>query len=378
MAYAGICGSQNLQAHSDDYFHWINILEIINFTFFGAGNNCPVITQTGAVTPIVDAGVGGFTIPISTPFSLTATATTVGAPTYCWEESDLGPAGHPNSPTGNAPIFRSFDPVTSPTRTFPKLSELLNNTQFIGEILPTYARGLSFRVTVRDFQAGGVGVDSDNLAFSVSSAAGPFLVTAPNTAIVWPVGSVQSVTWNVANTNVAPVNCANVNILLSTDGGVTFPITLATTTPNDGSESVSVPNNPTTTARVKVAAADNIFFDISNVNFEIQATSSVDDGREIATTSGRISLHENRPNPFNPTTAISFDLPAAADRVTLRVYDLSGRLVKTLVDEALAAGLHTAEWNGRDLAGAGVASGIYLYELRSGAESMSRRMILLK
>jgi hypothetical protein len=379
LSYAGTCGSQDLQPQWDDYLSWISILQIIDYTFFQSGSNCPVITPTGAVPPIVDAGLGGFTIPLSTPFTLTATATTVGAPTYSWEEKDLGPAGHPDTPSGNAPIFRSFSAVTSPSRTFPKLSDLLNNVHTIGELLPTYARSLSFRVTVRDVQAGGVGVDYADLAFSVSEAAGPFLVTAPNTAVVWPVGSVQSVTWDVSNTNVAPVNCANVNVLLSTDGGVTFPITLASTTPNDGSENVTVPNNPTPSARVKVAAADNVFFDISNVNFQVQTASSVDDGRDIAVApNGRIMLHENRPNPFNPTTAISFGLPSASERVTLRVYDLAGRLVKTLVDEALGAGLHTTQWDGRDPAGAASASGVYLYELRSGTESMSRRMILLK
>jgi hypothetical protein len=377
MAYAGICGSQNLQPHSDDYFHFINIAEIVNYTTFFNGSACPVVTLTGVVNPIVDAGVGGFTIPISTPFTLTATATTVGTPTYCWEESDLGPAGHPNAPSGNAPIFRSFDPVASPSRTFPRLSNILNNTQTIGEILPTYTRNLSFRCIVRDFQAGGVGVMNDNISFAVTQTAGPFLVTSPNTPIQWAIGSNQTVTWNVANTNVAPVNCANVNILLSTDGGQTFPITLVAGTTNDGSETIVVPDNPTSTARVKIAAADNVFFDLSNTNFEILAVEAVEDGREVVSTN-RLVLHENRPNPFNPATAIAFDLPATADRVTLRVYDLSGRLVKTLADGVLTAGRHTVDWDGRDLAGGAVASGIYIYELRSGAESVARRMILLK
>jgi flagellar hook assembly protein FlgD len=129
---------------------------------------------------------------------------------------------------------------------------------------------------------------------------------------------------------------------------------------------------------VKVAAADNVFFDLSNFNFEIQQTSAVDEGLDVPTTIGRITLYENRPNPFNPSTAIGFDLPAASDRVTLRIYDTSGRLVRMLVDEALPAGSHTAEWNGLDVAGVGVPSGVYLYELRSGTQSMSRRMILLK
>ena len=68
---------------------------------------------------------------------------------------DLGPAGAPNTPSGNAPIIRSFTPNTSPTRIIPRVSNLINNTFVNGEILPTYTRDLSFRLTVRD-NSGGV------------------------------------------------------------------------------------------------------------------------------------------------------------------------------------------------------------------------------
>jgi hypothetical protein len=268
MAYAGICAPQNLQTHSDPYFLWKSIEEIITYTNSGYGNICAVRTNTGVVQPAIEAGTGGFSIPIGTPFSLTCSATTVGTPTYCWEESDLGPAGAPTAPVGNAPIFRSFVPVTSPTRIFPKVSDLLANTSHIGEILPTYARTLSFRATVRDVQATGVGVAIDNIVFSVA-AAGPFLVTSPNTAVNWPGGTAQTVTWNVAGTDAAPISCANVNILLSTDGGYTWPTVLASGTPNDGSELVTLPLVITTTARIKVEAVGNVFFDLSNLNFTI-------------------------------------------------------------------------------------------------------------
>jgi len=274
MAYAGTCGSQNLQSFSDDYFHGISIDEIVAYTTLSFGNSCPVITATGNNAPVVTVPSGGFTIPIGTPFSLTGSATDPnGDPlTYCWEEFDLGPAGHPNTPSGNAPIFRSFDPVTSTSRTFPKLTNIINNTQTIGEILPSYSRNLTFRLTARDNRTGGGGVGkSTNLAFSVVSTAGPFQVTSPNTAVNWPALSTQNITWNVANTNTAPVNCVLVNIILSTDGGQTFPLTIVSNTVNDGTEDVVIPDNQTTTARIKIQAADNIFFDMSNANFIISA-----------------------------------------------------------------------------------------------------------
>lgn len=270
MAYAGICSPQDLQNFSDDYFHLVSVLEISSF-ISGTGNSCAVQTSTGNNTPVVTVPAGGFTIPISTPFSLTGSATDSDNDplTYCWEQYDLGPAGAPNSPSGNAPIFRSFKGTSNSTRIFPKVSNLVNNTSTIGEILPTYSRNLNFRLTARDNKIGGGAFGYNSIAFSVTNTAGPFAVTSPNTAVTWDGLSNQTVTWNAANTNASPVNCANVKISLSTDGGLTFPVTILASTPNDGSELVTVPNSPTSTARIKVEAADNIFFDISNVNFTI-------------------------------------------------------------------------------------------------------------
>ncbi|MEO8233200.1 MAG: reprolysin-like metallopeptidase [Ignavibacteriota bacterium] len=272
MAYAGICPPDNLQNNSDPFFHVKSFDEIVAYTNFGSGNSCAVITSTGNSAPTVTVPSGGFYIPKSTPFALTGSATDPnGDPlTYCWEEYDLGPAGAPGTPSGNAPIFRSWNPDTSSTRYFPRLVNLLNNTTVIGEILPTYTRTLTFRLTARDNKPGGGGVDRSQMQFNVDGNSGPFLVTSPNTNVTWAGESSQTVTWNVANTSTAPVSCANIKILLSTDGGQTFPTTLAASTPNDGSEVVVIPNTPTTTARIKVEAVANIFFDLSNINFTIE------------------------------------------------------------------------------------------------------------
>ncbi len=268
MAYAGICGTQDLQSNSDDYFH-VKSLEEIAATI--AADPCDQETATGNTLPTVTVGPT-VTIPIGTPFTLTATASDANgdAITYCWEEYDLGTQSPPDTDASGArPIFRSFDPTTNPSRTFPKLSDVLGNVSTFGESLPSINRTMNFQVTVRDNRAAGGGINTATQQVIVSAGAGPFLVTAPNTAVSWTGGTQQAVTWNVANTSGAPVNAANVKISLSTDGGNTFPTVLTSNTPNDGTQNIIVPNTPTTMARVKVEAVGNIFFDVSNANFTI-------------------------------------------------------------------------------------------------------------
>ena len=269
MAYAGICGAEDLQPNSDDYFHTKSFDEIV--AYIGAGGGvCPTAAPTGNLPPTVDAGLN-FTIPIGTPFVLTATGSDPnGDPiTYCWEQFDLGTAAPPNTDDGTRPIFRSFDPVASPSRTFPKLADIISGVPTLGESLPTTNRTMNFRATVRDNRANGGGVNYDVMQLTSTTLAGPFAVTQPNTAVTWPGGSTQPVTWNVAGTAGAPVNTANVKISLSTDGGLTFPTVLAASTPNDGSQPVVIPDTSTSTARVKVEAIGNVYFDMSNVDFTI-------------------------------------------------------------------------------------------------------------
>ncbi|MEZ4690867.1 MAG: M12 family metallo-peptidase [Ignavibacteria bacterium] len=255
MGYAGICSPHNIQNSSDAYFHTGSFTEMVIYTQIAAGNSCAAITNTGNTPPVITVPASGFAIPKSTPFMLKGSATDTENPnslTYCWEEMDLGPAGAPNSPSGDAPIFRSFKADTASYRLFPRLSNLLNNTQTMGEILPTYARNLMFRLTVRDNNAGGGGVDYSLVEFTVDGNSGPFLVTVPNTNVTWNANQPQTITWDVANTTAAPVSCAMVNIKLSTDGGNTFPLMLAENTVNDGSETVNLPSVMTATARGKL------------------------------------------------------------------------------------------------------------------------------
>jgi uncharacterized protein (TIGR03437 family) len=272
--YQPICGAEDLHS-TDTYFHTASIEQIVNYTSFGSGGSCPTFTNTENNPPSVNAGAD-YTIPANTPFALTATGSDPDADalTYCWEEYDLGAAGPPNTDNGNRPIFRSFAPVTSPVRTFPQLPDILSGTATFGESLPVTTRSMNFRVTVRDNHFGGGGVNTGAMWVNVTAGSGPFSVTQPGPATTWTAGSNQTVTWDVANTSSAPINCGNVRVLLSIDGGSNFPFTLASSIPNTGAATISVPNTPTSTARIKVEAVDNIFFNISLPNFTIAPNST--------------------------------------------------------------------------------------------------------
>ena len=291
MAYAGICGNQDLDRHSIDTFHVKSIEDILAYSQTGTGNTCAVTTSTGNTPPTVST-VGGssFNIPKGTPFTLTANATDVNndSLTYDWQEYDLGASttAVPNTDAagGARPIFRPFQQTVGGSRTFPAMQYILNNANIppatydcgrgttpclTGELLPAIARTMNFQVIARDNRANGGGINTATAAVIVDANSGPFAVTSPNTNVTLAGGTLQTITWNVANTTAAPVNAANVRISLSTDGGQTFPTILRGATPNDGTESVSIPVVSSTTARIKIEAVGNIFFDISDANFTI-------------------------------------------------------------------------------------------------------------
>ncbi len=279
MSYAGICSS-NVQSNSDDYFAYVNIRDISANIQSGVSSGCAQIVSIANNPPTANAGLD-YTIPKSTPFVLRGQGSDPDGDvlTYTWEQNDPARAPGSAAPLSTwtvGPMFRSLKGTTSPDRYFPALSTVLaGSLSSTWEVLPSVARTLNFSLVVRDNKAGGGQTADDLMKVTVAGTAGPFVVSAPNTALSWAIGSSQTVTWDVAGTTATPVSCANVNILLSTDGGLTYPITLLANTPNDGSQAITVPNNASTTCRVKVEAVDNIFYDISNANFTISGGSPI-------------------------------------------------------------------------------------------------------
>jgi hypothetical protein len=292
MAYAGICAAtENIQPNSDPIFHAKSFDDISNFLATGSGGACGTNTPTGNILPVIaPLQNNGISIPINTPFTLTATATDANgdALTYNWEGWDAGAAGSwPSAATSTTrALFRTRVSKTTGTRTFPDIRVIAANYPgtaapsamdgLRGEVLPQVARAMKFRLTVRDNRAGGGGMVSagdgcqDATPFIVNAVGTtPFSVTIPNGGESYFASSVQTVTWNNAATTAAPFNVANVRITYSSDGGLTYPIVLLASTANDGSEAVTMPATTTTTARIRVEAIGNIFFDISNANFSL-------------------------------------------------------------------------------------------------------------
>ena len=274
MAYAGLCPPQNVENTSDAYFHLISIKEIWSNITIGSGK-CAALIETGNVAPVVE-GFGNYTIPISTPFVLKATATDANNDnlTYTWEQLDAGAVSYPLVSTiASGSVFRSLPPSTSAVRYFPEQSTvnagLLSSTW---EVLPSVARTMRFGVTVRDNNSVGGQTASKEINLTVDGSSGPFVVTSQQQATTWYAGTSQTVTWDVAKTNVAPVACAKVSIFMSKDGGLTYPTTLASEVSNNGSYAIVVPNEVLADARIKIQSEGNVFYAVNKGKIKVETS----------------------------------------------------------------------------------------------------------
>lgn len=352
MSYGGTCAENDLQRFRDTYFHIRSLEQIYaHISGAGVGNSCDVETATGNGGIAISKFSPTITVPDKTPFRLTGQFDDVDSEveTVTWEEYDLGDASPPEGDNGNRPLFRSYLPGAVQSRTFPRMDYILaSNTNtppatyrcggtdaspvlcLTGEARTLTTRTMTFIGTARD----GVGaLNSATVTVNVRGGTGPFAITTPNASTpAWTQGAGVQIIWAGAGaTAAAPINCATVKISLSTDGGQTFPIVLKESTPNDGSESVTVPTVATNFARVKIESVlDNFhsFFDISDTDFQIKrlAVTNTNDSGE-----GSLRQAITDANSDSNLTEIPFDIPAAS---VVHTINLQSRLplITTRVD----------------------------------------------
>lgn len=380
MAYAGIC-SPNVQANSDDYFHSISIKQITTNITVGR-STCAEETNTANAAPTANAG-GNFSIPHSTPFVLKGAGSDDGSSiSYSWEQTDNQVATMPPLGGNSAgPLFRSFPPSISPNRYFPSLSTvLLGSNGTLWEQLPTVARNMNFNFTVRDNDSSGGQVAIDAARIVVAENAGPFLVTSQEVAEIFHVGESKEITWDVAQTNIQPVNVLKVNIKLSLDNGLTFPVVLASEVDNDGSHQVVIPNNVTSNGRILVEAVDNVFFNVNAAKIEITASEFVMSFEKeiIDVCEPDVAIYNFEYNTylgFNGTTNFSVEnLPngASAD-FNFDSADTDGTLVKLTITGLTGAFVGNHEFSVKGISGSimkTVQLGLNVYEKTIDAPSL--------
>ncbi|MCW3123645.1 MAG: hypothetical protein JWQ38_3137 [Flavipsychrobacter sp.] len=347
MAYAGICSPDNIQPHSDDYFHTASLIEIQNF-IASFGGACAVKTTLNNNPRSVPSFSWSYDIPYLTPFELTppdATGTDTSV-SYCWEEWDLSIAGERLEDThAEGPLFRSYGPVKSVTRVFPKIDMVLaqvlsnagkNNAE--GEKVPDVSRKMIFKLTVRNIVdgRGAFTVPDDSINLNVVNTGEGFKVTSQNTSgSIYNGNSTQHISWNVVGTDQVPVNTPNVDIYMSADGGYTWPYHIGRYVNNGGAD-VTLPNPDTTisAARIKVKGADNVFFNVNSNNFSVVHSDAGDTDIQI------------RPVPVHSV---------------LRVSSGNKGALQTTVFNAIGQAIWNGEVNGElDMRVAYWARGIYL------------------
>ena len=371
MSYAGICPA-NVQSNVDDYYHYISIWEMQ--TFLQNNASCAQLTTIANSAPVV-APLETRTIPYGTPFILKTAATDADGDvlTYTFEQTDAEITTQP--PLANAtsgPNFRSVAPNVNNYRSFPDEATVLAGTTNADDIvsnpweqLSNTARNYTFVATVRDNNpSGGRVVYTPPVTISIANV-GPFVITYPNNnptinEPVWHTGTTQTITWNVAGTDANNINVSHVNILISTDGGATY-LPLASNTPNDGNETVTLPTTlpNTTQGRIKIEAIDNIFYTVSK-RLTIWDPNMSNDAFALED----LKIY---PNPAKDVLNISFR-SEQTDQTIYTIFDLNGRLLKT---EERAHNDQTPDQITIDA----LPAGTYLLNIRNGNSSSGYKFV---
>ncbi|MDX1684062.1 MAG: M12 family metallo-peptidase [Saprospiraceae bacterium] len=293
MSYAGLCGNQNVQSAADEYFHANSVRVMFGFS---RSISCGDEIMTGNSRPDVSFDMeDNFAIPVSTPFFLKSTGSDNEGDnlTYCIEQHDAGTKiCNYGQPEGSCPAFRSYPPTQEDYRIFPRFNKIWNNLTGgdRSEVLVDYGREFNFVVTARDNNAEVGGFGMDTITFEATDQAGPFVVTYPDNGEELTANAYEQITWDVANTDVAPVSCQEVDILLHVSNDFEDYRILKSSTENDGSEWVKIPDDIMENVRVTVVASDNIFFDISNQNSDIVPSTDTTYSLGLSPNSAKICL----------------------------------------------------------------------------------------
>lgn len=337
MSYAGIC-APDVQGNADAYYHYVSIREMQTFLLSAT---CAQQTTVTNSPPVVTA-LTAKTIPYGTPFILSTAATdpnTADQLTYTFEQVNNQTATQPPVATSTTgPAFRSVAPSTNNFRSFPNISTVLDGTSNSNGIvsnnwerLATVGRTYSFVATVRDNNATGARVVYTQPVTITTANTGPFVITAPNnnpitTEPIWFMGSTKTITWNVAGTTANNINTTDVNILVSTDNGLTYNLLPESPVPNNGSATITVPTNLTSTydARIKIEAVGNIFYTVSK-KFTLWDPN-------LSTEKVTLDNLKIYPNPTTNILNIEFST-TDIEKVKFDIFDLNGRLIKTVSQE---------------------------------------------
>lgn len=272
MAYAGICGP-NIQNNSDAVFHLASVSQVYNFIQNSNGASCATLNAMTNSAPVINTTLSDKTIPYGTPFKLSIDASDSENDilTYTWDQIDNEISVQPpDSLSTGGPNFRSLLPSDNASRFFPKYDIILNGgLSSTWEKLAWTDREMNFGLLVRDNNPVGGQTAEDLVTLNIADV-GPFEVTSQSDQdINWQTGANEMITWNVNGTDANGINTTAVDILLSTDGGVTFDTVLASNIANDGSHMIIVPDIQAAFCRLMIVPVDNYYYAINSTDFSI-------------------------------------------------------------------------------------------------------------
>ncbi len=364
MGYGGLCQGENVQSASDPHFHAVSIHEMYTVASFftSCGQENIIANNAPSITPTPN-----YTIPYGTAFELTANAFDSNNDnlTYCWEQIDneITPA----PPTPNAtegPVFRSIDPMSSPTRSFPNATSVNN-----GDLAPTWEvisnvpREYNFAVTVRDNNPIGGQSTRDDMKVTVANT-GPFVVTSQNApGISYDQNELVTITWDVAGTTGNGINTSNVDVFLSYNAGIDYDVQVGIGHENDGSSTFRIPEGRASSiCRIKIKGRNNVFYAVNSQIFQITSNVLAADTNELS------QLFNVYPNPNNGNFTINFNEASGAD-YTAKVYDLRGRLISNTM-------ISTSESLTKQIDLNQPQSGIYILKVSNGSQESVKKLII--